>query len=101
MTNLSAELEAEKEDSEEIVLDSDTIYKVTITMSKTFTILTIFPIIIQVSNLSAEQEAEKEDSEEIVPDPNTVYKVIFSEYLTIIINTGDKPSFCAGSRERL
>ena len=84
MTNLTSEKEAEKEDSEEIVLDSDTIYKVTITMSKTFTILTIFPIIIQVSNLSAEQEAEKEDSEEIVPDPDTVYKVIISEYFTNI-----------------
>ena len=86
MTNLTSEKEAEKEDSEEIVLDSDTVYKVTITMSKTFTILTIFPIIIQVSNLSAEQEAEKEDSEEIVLDPDTVYKVTITTITNNLCN---------------
>ena len=112
MTNLSSEQEAKKEDSEEpeiveIVLDPDTVYKVTITMSKTFTILTLFPIIIQVTNLSSEQEAEKEDSEEIVPDPDTVYKVtittITKPYAIFTIysyNTGDKPYLREGGRER-
>ena len=54
-----------------------------------------------MTKLSSEQEAEKEDSEEIVPDPDTIYKVTISEYLTIIINTGDKHFIYAGSRERL
>ena len=54
-----------------------------------------------MTNLTSEKEAEKEDSEEIVLDSDTVYKVIFSEYLTIIINTGDKHFIYAGSRERL
>ena len=47
MTKLSSEQEAEKEDSEEpeiveIVLDPDTVYKVTITCQKLLAIFTIY-----------------------------------------------------------